>query len=56
MSIYRFSTIIVDMANKQKIRSLDVIDKVVMSVKGVKTLLSFQGLKEVIYDLLLEHT
>ncbi|OAE24162.1 hypothetical protein AXG93_2752s1770 [Marchantia polymorpha subsp. ruderalis] len=49
----RPSSIIVGMANKQKVRPLGVVDKVVVSVRGVQTLLSFQILKEASYDLLL---
>lgn len=44
------SNIIVGMANKQKVKPLDVVDKVVIGVRGIQTLLSFQVLKEVSYD------
>ncbi|KAG6552933.1 hypothetical protein Mapa_005466 [Marchantia paleacea] len=53
MKLSRPSNIIVGMANKQKVRPIGVVDKVVVSVMGVQTLLSFQVLEEASYDLLL---
>ncbi|KAG6557491.1 hypothetical protein Mapa_000764 [Marchantia paleacea] len=44
MKLSRPSNIIVGMANKQKVRPIGVVDKVVVSVMGVQTLLSFQVL------------
>lgn len=38
MRFFRHSNIIVDMANKLKVRSLGVVDKVAMSVREVQTL------------------
>ncbi|OAE23616.1 hypothetical protein AXG93_4316s1500 [Marchantia polymorpha subsp. ruderalis] len=53
MRLSRPSSIIVGMANKQKVKPLGVVDKVVVSVRVVQTLLFFQVLKEASYDLLL---
>lgn len=42
MRLSRTSSIIVGMTNKLKIRPFDVVHKVVMSVREVQALLSFQ--------------
>lgn len=56
MQLFKLFGIIVGMHNKQKLKPLSVIDKVVVRVRGVQTLLSFQILKEARYDLLLVRT